>query len=196
MSATGKTFLRCASCDKANFGSRRNAKHFLARNRKKGLHPYRCPVEGSTHWHIGHLPRDVRFGAAARNDYQPLVYGSSHLAGRHTIHRMVTELVRNELSYPPRLQEVAARVTAHIALIQRTEDRSPTLRECAAGLPQEYQEMMYEPDEDWRSSHELWRDSVNQATMIELARRTIILFSSDGSEVRIGNVDQLYAAAA
>lgn len=182
---------RCTQCNKIKFSTNHDAKRFLKKHRYRGLHPYWCKHTGD--WHLGHIPHDVRFGAAARDNYVELADGARHI--HLHVNRMVGGLVRNELTYQPTFNTVANRVISHIAFIQRTEERNPSLKE-AAKFPDEYWDRTQHPDEDWAGTNAEWLVDVRIATMLELARRLIIRVDEHGSECRIhpAHIDLLRAA--
>jgi hypothetical protein len=49
---------RCVTCGKLNYSSRHDAKEAarVYHPNDNGLRPYRCPEEGSSQWHYGHIP--------------------------------------------------------------------------------------------------------------------------------------------
>ncbi len=61
------TWHTCPTCHKRAYPNRRTARH-AARQTGPHLHTYRCPAG---HWHIGHIPHQVKTGHTPRQEYRP-----------------------------------------------------------------------------------------------------------------------------
>lgn len=175
------THERRAHDDKLKFSCRKDAKRYARRSHLRGIHAYVCP--SCPYWHLGHLPHDVRYGAAS-GTFEPLPTGSAHtlLHSSADARLMVTQLIDDEGWE----DIIGARVAAQIAYIQRTENRNPTLEE-AAGFGDEYWTAIGTKPADWKSSEEDWHASVINASMMLLARRDWITLDRRGRDVRIGH---------
>lgn len=165
---------------KMKFSCRKDAKRHARRSHLKGIHAYPCPT--CSYWHLGHLPHDVRYGAAA-GSFAPLPVGASHtvLHSATEARKTVARLIDDGWA-----EIIGPRVAAQIAYIQRTEGRNPALAEAAEFGDEFWSEIGCRPS-DWTGGERDWRASVTNATMALLARGNWITLDKRGREVRIGH---------
>lgn len=173
---------QCSTCGKRYYAARTDAKRAIRIGlRGHGLHVYECPVgEG---YHLGHLPRRVRMGGLSVDHSDWRDRGAVATVARESLIEVITDNLAGE---------AGGRAAAKVALVQRVDDRLPSLPEVLEVLPDSLEEWRSTPPENWSGSDVTWMKHATSALGLYLQRAGWIAVSADEIEVGLGHHDAIH----